>query len=767
MTIGVTNLFSQEIRINEFVSENESTLVDEDGDYSDWIEFYNAGAADINLAGLRISDKTDEPDQWVFPAVTLNAGEFLVVFCSGKDRLIGPYLHTNFKLKSSGEELILSASNGTILDEIRPTPLGVDFSFARVTDGEGSWERFDNSTPGTTNQTQAGIIFSSQPGYYQSDFMLDLQSTVGHEIRYTLDGSIPDTNSTIYLDSIPITDLIGAPNPLSGISTSSSWDPPTGTFPKINVVRACSFLNNEATSQIFNKTYMVDPELAELLLDYPVVSIITDSLNLFDFDTGLFVPGANYSAGNPTWTGNFFEKGIAWERESHVEYFEGSDLAWSQDFGLRIHGGKSRGAPQKSLRLYARGELGAAKFNHQLFDTKDKTVFDKFILRSHFGCWNQTMIKDALTAYISRNLDYDSQHAQPVILFINGEYWGIQTIRDYYDSNYLEEEYDDVDKENVDILLHGAGTHPDFPPEWGVVEGSHADYVALMDFIENNPLSISTNYEYVATEIDISSMIDYYCHAIYFNHKDWPTNNHKVWRADENSKWRWLLYDFDSGWGYSSVANNSILYAAHPTGSTIYNPPYATFLFRSVLESPQFQEEFIERYACLMNNEFYTDTVADAIDLFEGMYDFNAEQHINRWHHTTSYTYWQGRINSKLRNFNLQRRDYAIFHVGDWFDIDFNPDDYDCTEVVTEDEEIEERNEVRIYPNPASEFVWVDWKEGSNNSTISVHDINGKLVLFEAYTFHQQIDISGLNSGIYMLSIQDDSSRNTQRFIVR
>jgi hypothetical protein len=760
------NLFGQEIRINEVVAENEMVLADEDGDFSDWIELYNAGATAVDLAGMRITDDTDEPAQWTFPSVTLNTGEFLVVFCSGKDRITGPYLHTNFKLKSAGEELILSASGGQILDEIKPTPLGEDFAYARVIDGVGDWERFQNPTPATTNQTLAGITFSQEPGYYSEEFELELNSSLGHEIRYTLNGGNPSVNAMVYIGVIPITDLIGTPSMFSQIATSNAWQAPTGSFPKLNVVRAQTFVNGEPTSQIFSKSYMVDEAFGELLMDYPIISIISDSLSLFDYDTGIYVQGANYLSSNSQWTGNYFQRGVAWERTSHIEYFENENLAWAQNFGLRIHGGKSRGAPQKSLRMYARDELGAAKFNYQLFDTKDKRVFDKFFIRSHFGCWNKTMIKDALTAYISRDLDYDSQDAQPAIVFINGEYWGIHTIRDYYDSNYIEEEYD-VDKEDVNILLHGSGTNPSLAPEWGVVEGSNTEYVALMDFIENNPLSEPSNYAYAISQIDASSMIDYYCHAVYFNHRDWPTNNHKVWRGTADTKWRWLLYDFDSGWGYSNVSNNSILYAAHPTGSTIYNPPYATFLFRSMLESEEFQLDFIERYACLLNNEFSVDTVAAAIERFEGMYDFNAEQHINRWHNASSYSDWLGRVNTKLRSFNSARRPYAISHVSSWFGIDFNPDDYECASILTEVTEVRTTDEIRVYPNPATEFVWIDWSDASKNASIAVIDITGKRVLSQPYTFHQQLNTSSLKPGIYMVVLSDEATRSTKKFIVR
>lgn len=762
--VGLVNPSFCQVVINEVVAENESILADEDGDFTDWIELYNTGNVAVNLAGYSVSDNVDEPQMWLFPSVVIPPNDYLIVFCSGKNRLTGPYLHTNFKLKSSGEEVVLSDDNLLVLDYVKATPLAEDFALARVVDGEGSWERFASASPNASNQTLGGIVFSAEPGFHQEEFLLGLESTLGHEIRYTLNGNLPAVTSAIYSDSIAITDLTSTPSVYSQIVTSSSWQQPTGEFPKMNVVRAQSFLDGEPTSQVFTKSYFVDSEIEAYLENYPVVSIVTDSLSLFDYDTGIFVAGANYNPNNSQWTGNYFQKGDEWERDAHIEYFESDELAWSQSFGLRINGGKTRGAPQKSLRLYSRGELGAKKFNHQLFQTKYKTVHDKFILRAHFGCWNQTMIKDGLTGYIARNLDFDSQHSQPVVLFINGEYWGIQTIRDYYDSTYFEEEYD-VENDEVNIVVHGSGTNPNLDSTWGIVEGTNLHYLAMHDFIENNSLSDPANYEYVITQLDVSSMIDYYCTAIYFNHKDWPSNNHKQWRGEGDSKWRWMLYDFDSGWGYSSVSNNSILYAAHPTGSSIYNTPYTTFLFRSMLESELFRQAFIERYACLMKNEFHPDTVEAAINFFEGMYDSNAEQHIDRWHHTSSYSVWLARINSKLRVFNDQRRQYAIQHVIDWFDIDFDPDDYNCESIITDAPEIES-DVVKIYPNPSSDVVWIDWLGADSNTSFTILDMNGRLIRTEDYSFHQQIDVTEFEYGIYFLILESDSDRMTSKFVV-
>ncbi|MFC1693529.1 lamin tail domain-containing protein, partial [Candidatus Latescibacterota bacterium] len=72
--------------INEVMSSNATTIQDEDGDYSDWIELYNSGDSSVDLSGYGLSDDPDDSFKWIFPSFTLGPGEFMLVFASGKDR---------------------------------------------------------------------------------------------------------------------------------------------------------------------------------------------------------------------------------------------------------------------------------------------------------------------------------------------------------------------------------------------------------------------------------------------------------------------------------------------------------------------------------------------------------------------------------------------------------------------------------------------------------------------------------------------------------
>ena len=115
------NVFA-DILITEFMADNRSTLLDEDGDDSDWIEIYNSGAAAISLSGYCLTDNSANLDKWVFPDVSLGAGEFAIVFASGKDRATaGGELHANFSLRATGEYLALvDPDRTTVLQEFAP-----------------------------------------------------------------------------------------------------------------------------------------------------------------------------------------------------------------------------------------------------------------------------------------------------------------------------------------------------------------------------------------------------------------------------------------------------------------------------------------------------------------------------------------------------------------------------------------------------------------------------------------------------------------------
>ncbi len=131
------------VQFTEICPKNLTSLRDADGDYPDWIELRNFSDRAVSLEGWYLSDNPEKPARWRMPAVTLGAGERLVIFASGKDRVAGE-LHTDFSV-SAGETLTLLTPIGVVADRVEIPGMAQDHSWAR-TDGE--WAESAAPTPG-------------------------------------------------------------------------------------------------------------------------------------------------------------------------------------------------------------------------------------------------------------------------------------------------------------------------------------------------------------------------------------------------------------------------------------------------------------------------------------------------------------------------------------------------------------------------------------------------------------------------------------------
>ena len=149
-------LLSGQPMISELMAINSTTLADEDGAYSDWLEIHNPDAAAVDLTGWKLKDGGNE---WVFPGMSLGPGEFRVIFASGKDRRDpAGELHTNFSLKGSGEYLGLLDETGAVVHEYDEYPeQTADISYGIAQDIETT--RFVAS-----GDTAAYLIPDADPG---------------------------------------------------------------------------------------------------------------------------------------------------------------------------------------------------------------------------------------------------------------------------------------------------------------------------------------------------------------------------------------------------------------------------------------------------------------------------------------------------------------------------------------------------------------------------------------------------------------------------
>lgn len=155
------SLGASPVRINEFMAINQTTILDEEDEYEDWIEIVNVVDWDVDLSGFGLTDNADNPDQWEFPDGTIiGAGERLLVWADNDDG----DLHANFKLGGGGEHLGLygpGATGPAPIDTLSFGPQTADVSEARDVDGFGDWVAEASPTPNASNG--GGIAVMAAP----------------------------------------------------------------------------------------------------------------------------------------------------------------------------------------------------------------------------------------------------------------------------------------------------------------------------------------------------------------------------------------------------------------------------------------------------------------------------------------------------------------------------------------------------------------------------------------------------------------------------
>lgn len=139
-----------QVVISEFMEKNRTVLRDEDGDFSDWIELWNRSDEAVDISGWNLSDRENQLG-WTLPEMSLQPGERIVIFASGKDRQ-GEQLHTGFSL-SGDEGVWLRNEYGYLCSSALCADCDGDVSMALGDDG--SYGQSLYPTPGYEN-TAAG-----------------------------------------------------------------------------------------------------------------------------------------------------------------------------------------------------------------------------------------------------------------------------------------------------------------------------------------------------------------------------------------------------------------------------------------------------------------------------------------------------------------------------------------------------------------------------------------------------------------------------------
>jgi len=493
-------------------------------------------------------------------------------------------------------------------------------------------------------------------------------------IYYTLDGTIPTTNSTIYKKPIVLKNRSKEDNVLSAISGIT---PDRDYIPKIkvkkgNVIRAIAKLSDGTLTDVVSGTYFVGLNRKKLTNNLPVVSIITEPNGLFDYENGIYILGKAYDdwlAEDPEninkeyyeVKANYSKKGKKSEVPATIQYFPSKKdkVGFTQTLGMRIMGKASRSSIQKSFRCTSRDDYGSKNLKYEIIpgnmrsDGKGPvTKYKSFNIRNGGNDMDSAKIRDNLIQNLVSGRPYETQQSDLAIAFVDGEYWGIYSIQEDYNEHYIANNFD-IDKDNVAIMKANGG-------DFDIEAGDENDLKLLHDDIDtilSKNMTISENYEEALKLFDLREFAWHMALTMYTCNVDGPIagNNMSFWRAKEpvadvpkaEGKWHILNFDTEFSTGiYTDGTNYDYDMFVWPRifASKIHNK-----LLVALSENKEFFNMYINALSDTRNIDFELKNVNSTLEeyrrtlspLMKDQYDrFGREEFI-----TNNYTHFDTQIN--------------------------------------------------------------------------------------------------------------------------
>ena len=701
-----------------------------------FIELKNTGTTALKLGGLALyykSGAATDYTSFALPDVTLNAGKtFLIRGASASKssvkydtsyeviRVTNYDAEWNISLSNKDIRLILAFSGKTFNKSTQPAELSGKISYfvatddyyfdtgymddysknkvaVRVADKQDSGWYLQNLTKTTTEKLaqivpvamngKAGTIigskldevkFSSPAGFYTSPVTLTLTPPAGYDtVYYTLDGSDPTTSNTRrkHTSAFVLADTTSTAfgsTYTTGLNYVGNIRSATSKMIGAHVVKACAY-NGKSYTGIYTNTYFVSSAMAGYGVTVMSISLEKNQM----FGNPGFYHNFNASSNDPN------TRGVAF-----MEVFDknGTRRGYS-NVELSISGHGSSGTGMRSMKVFIKGSGNIAdgtesKLNFDLFDgyaTNSKgqciTDFSRLLLRNSGNDCGVSYIRDAYMQRVSRTLNIDTMAYAPVLVFINGDFWGVYNARERYSGDYVQSHYG-INKDNVALIesdysqVHTNQNAP-FVVSSGL-DNDADDFNALVDYIKSHSMSVTSYYKYVTDRLDIDSFIDMYVSRLYFSARDWPENNIKVWRnraSDDPSgfdnKWHFTLLDMDMGIAFFTDANNTTENSnffgwIDATGCVVGN------IMHALRQNNNFKRQFLARFYQVLNELYVPSWMEEELNVIVAQRAPLLTLQAQRWGASTS-TY--NSSVSNMRKFIRNRYSYAVSYLCSYFGI--------------------------------------------------------------------------------------------------
>ena len=617
-----------QITVNEYSVSNLNQFQDNYERYEDWIELHNTDINSINIGGYYLSDKIGNPTKWQFPPNTVIPGKGnLIIWASGRNEATAGHYHTNFRLsqtKPNPEYIVFSDYLGNILEihQLELTQLG--HSRGRIQDGAGNWGIFTNPTPGLSNNNATHYEryaqrpqMSLEAGFYPSAITIEITSDEPDaQTTYTLNGFQPTQGSTAYTGPISV--------------------------PATRIIQARTFSSNPAVlpSLIEFNTYFIN-----VSHDLVVLSVsANDMLNLLNGNANLRPHGS-------------------------IEYFNADGVRTNAAYGeFNKHGQDSWVHAQRSIDYITRDEMGYShSLQEQLFSLSDRTQFQRIIIRAsgddnYPGIDTSAHMRDIWVQNLAEKsgMSLDVRKGSRCILYANGQFWGVYSIREKVDDHDFTKYYYNQDKFDLQFIKF-----------WGTVWAEYGGQKALDDWYAFRSYMLQSNvnnpdvFDSISRSYDYTSLVDYVIINSFVVCSDWLNWNVGWWRGlspdGEGRKWKYILWDEDAVLGH--YINYTGIPGQHPYVSPCFpdflsgysDPQQHIVILNKLRQNPVVNQYYITRYIDLINTAFLKNDLLEYVDSMSNLIAPDMEQHIARWGGT--YGKWQSNV-QKVRNFVELRADY-------------------------------------------------------------------------------------------------------------
>ncbi len=548
--------------IGEAMASNSQYLMQSDGKYYDWVELVNTSAFDISLSDYCLSDDPEEPGKFRLPAKILGPGERVVVICSDNDRLVGSYIQANFTLGSDESWVYVSDTSGAILDCIRICQVPEQFSVGRA-DGENLARYLEVPTPGSANGGGPALISDSPQlltpaGVYEGVSGVTVSFQSAGTMYYTLDGSVPTEQSAVLTGAVELT--------------------------QTSVVRVITVEEGKLASQVLTAGFILNEGHT-----LPVVSLSMDPENLF---------GANGIYRN-----NTFDS----EQLCNLQFFYGTD-SFTVDCGLELMGNPAEHPDKKSFKVNFRGIYGADVLGYPIFGGEGAQVFDALCL-SAGSDEGQSRMRDELFSELCQQMDSDllCRRSRYCVLYINGEYWGIYTLKEALGDMY----YAQNTGAGIDTVEQVKE-----PVQWG--DGIDT----LSQYCEANDLSGQEAYDYVRSRLNTDALIDWMILQGYSCNRNIGENLRYYQSPGTGGTWTPVLSDLDGAFYYRDGFANVFA----------QGQPWCYLDFTNgLIQNEAFRRAFLQRLEELGNGVLQTENVLTQIDALQAQLSPEMERELLRW----------------------------------------------------------------------------------------------------------------------------------------